>query len=118
MITLGIIKCLDVNMWRVVQLVELQIVVLVVAGSSPVTSPSLKITLEVSCMSKIVKQLRSEEIRSSIICTLFAIAFAVATLVEFFGGVRVELMHISMTFAFSCAVMTFTFLAMWREFNS
>lgn len=69
-------------------------------------------------MSKIVKQLRSEEIRSSLVCILFAIAFAVASLVGFSCGVKAELVHVFTAFAFSCAVMAFIFLAMWREFNS
>lgn len=69
-------------------------------------------------MTKIVKQLRTEEIRSSLVCILFAIAFAVASLVSFSCGVRAELVHVLVAFAFSCDVSAFIFLAMYREFNS
>lgn len=69
-------------------------------------------------MAKIVKQLRSEEIRSALVSILFAIAFAVATVVGFSSGVRAELVHVFMAFAFSCAVLALIFLAMYREFNS
>ena len=69
-------------------------------------------------MAKIVKQLRSEELRSALVSILFAIAFAVATLVGFFSGVKAELVHVFMAFAFSCAVSALIFLAMYREFNT
>ena len=69
-------------------------------------------------MAEITKQLRSEEIRSSLVCILFAIAFAVTSLVGFSYGVRAELVHILVVFAFSCDVSALIFLAMYREVNS
>ena len=69
-------------------------------------------------MTKIVKQLRTEEIRSSLACIMLAIAFAVASLVGFSCGIRAELVHVLVAFAFSCDVSALIFLAMYREFNS
>lgn len=69
-------------------------------------------------MAEIVKQLHSEEIRSALVSILLAIAFAVATVVGFSSGVKAELVHVFMAFAFSCAVSALIFLAMYREFNS
>jgi predicted membrane-bound mannosyltransferase len=69
-------------------------------------------------MAKVVKQLRNEDVHSALVCILFAIAFAVATVVGFSSGVKAELVHVFMAFAFSCAVSALIFLAMYREFNS
>ena len=66
-------------------------------------------------MAKVVKQLRNEDVHSALVCILFAIAFAVATVVGFSSGVKAELVHV---FMFSCAVSALIFLAMYREFNS
>lgn len=69
-------------------------------------------------MAKVVKQLRNEDVHSALVCILFAIAFAVTNLVGFSYGVRAELVHVFVAFAFSCAVSALIFLAMYREFNS